>query len=354
MAFKGIGVTHYLILLCGMLVISALPAAAQDSHQTTTTRRTTPTTNYGKATSTRTVENGKEIEFDGTINKVDGDVIGVVDSEGAETPVLLQPSTRIRSAGKHKFMHVVPTGSGHGEDKSALLVGLPVRVEGRGNCSGQLVAESIKYRCDPCGCARMTAQVLGEQARLADELAETTELASTAAKGARAAQEAADRAQNTANKAESTATAAQATAMAAQARISAIDDFELKDSLTVNFKAGSAVLSDEAKAKLDEFASKTASAKGYVIEIAGYASKEGTLSRNELLSARRADAVMDYLVGTGKVPIRRLTTPYSGGISNPIADNSTPEGREQNRRAEVKMLVSKGLSSSETVAARQP
>ena len=284
MTSKGIGVRLYVILLGVVLASSALPAAAQHSQMATTIT----------VTAGRTIGFGQELEFNGRISRVDGDVIGVVDSEGVETAVLLVSETRIKGDGKHhSFLHLIPTGgSGASADRAALLVGLPVRVEGRGNCAGQLVAEVIKYRCcDPCACANTMAKVLGEQQRLADELAETTTLATAAAKDARSAQETADRALSTANKADSTANSAQALATNAQARINSIDDFEVTESLTVQFKVNSAVLSDEAKAKLDEFASKAASAKGYVIEIAGYASKEGTLPRNELLSARRADAV---------------------------------------------------------------
>jgi len=151
---KGIGVTLYVILLGVVLAISTLPAAAHHS-QAAATRTTRATTTNVTATSTRTVENAQKIKFDGHISRVDGDVIGVVDSGGAETAVLVTPSTEIRSAGgKHHFM-----GGHHGsmaaEGTSPLLVGLAVEVEGRGNCAGQLVAEEIKYRCcDPCGCGR--------------------------------------------------------------------------------------------------------------------------------------------------------------------------------------------------------
>ena len=89
-----------------------------------------------------------------------------------------------------------------------------------------------------------------------------------------------------------------------------------------------------------------------MIEISGFASKEGSPHYNHELSARRAEAVMDYLVAVCNVPIRRIVVPYSGGALNPIADNKTREGREQNRRVEVKMLVSKGLTAKEQVAAR--
>jgi hypothetical protein len=45
--------------------------------------------------------------------------------------------------------------------------------------------------------------------------------------------------------------------------------------------------------------------------------------------------------------------PYSGGETNPVADNSTAAGRAQNRRAEVKLMVSKALSSSESSTTKQ-
>ena len=146
MTSKGIGVRLYVILLGVVLASSALPAAAQHSQMATTIT----------VTAGRTIGFGQELEFNGRISRVDGDVIGVVDSRGVETAVLLTPSTRIKGEGNHHRTHLVPTGSGAAEDRSALLAGLPVRVEGRGNCAGQLVAESIKYSCcDPCGCARL-------------------------------------------------------------------------------------------------------------------------------------------------------------------------------------------------------
>ena len=149
MACKRIGLMHYLILLCGVLAISALPAAAQVSQKTTTRTTTSTTTTDLAPTSTRNVEYGREIEFEGRVSRVDGDVIGVVDSSGAETAVLMDPSTKIKAEGKHH-------SSGAAGGQSALLVGMPVKVEGHGNCAGQLVAESIKYRCcDPCGCGHV-------------------------------------------------------------------------------------------------------------------------------------------------------------------------------------------------------
>jgi hypothetical protein len=61
------------------------------------------------------------------------------------------------------------------------------------------------------------------------------------------------------------------------------------------------------------------------------------------LSQRRADSVIRYLVENHSIPLRRIITPYGYGKTNPVADNSTREGREKNRRVEVKLLVNKGL-----------
>src|ERR671926_510763 len=84
-------------------------------------------------------------------------------------------------------------------------------------------------------------------------------------------------------------------------------------------------------------------AKGYVLEVSGYADSRGSVNLNRQLSQRRADAVIRYLVENHNIPLRRIVTPYGYGESNAVADNATREGREQNRRVEVKVLVSRGL-----------
>ena len=76
----------------------------------------------------------------------------------------------------------------------------------------------------------------------------------------------------------------------------------------------------------------------------GFADSTGNTARNRALSQRRADAVISYLVENHQIPLRRIVTPYGFGESNPVADNKTREGRAENRRVEVKVLVNKGLT----------
>jgi len=81
-----------------------------------------------------------------------------------------------------------------------------------------------------------------------------------------------------------------------------------------------------------------------LIEIAGYASKTGTQAQNQQLSEDRASAVANYLRNHGNIPIRRIVEPAGYGSTHPDATNSDPQGRELNRRVEVKLIVNKGVA----------
>ena len=72
------------------------------------------------------------------------------------------------------------------------------------------------------------------------------------------------------------------------------------------------------------------------IEIGGHTDDEGSIAYNQRLSEQRARAVVDYLVQRG-IEVSRLRS-VGYGASRPVAPNSTPEGRAQNRRTEAKVL----------------
>ena len=72
------------------------------------------------------------------------------------------------------------------------------------------------------------------------------------------------------------------------------------------------------------------------IEISGHTDNVGAESFNELLSQKRADAVVDYLLSKGIDKKRLLAKGY--GQSNPVNSNDTDEGRAANRRTEFEII----------------
>lgn len=73
-----------------------------------------------------------------------------------------------------------------------------------------------------------------------------------------------------------------------------------------------------------------------VVEVAGHTDSTGSEAYNQSLSERRATAVSAYLSGQGVLPQRVIT--LGMGEARPIADNSSPSGRQANRRVEITMV----------------
>src|SRR5258705_2759255 len=174
-------------------------------------------------------------------------------------------------------------------------------------------------------------QVEANAQRLSGQIDELAAVSNAARGGAKAAQEPAD--------------SAVAGVNATNERISALDDYEPQTVAAVNFKVGSAVLLPDSKTKLDDIATKALNAKGYVLEVSGYTDTTGSIQLNRMLSQKRADAVIRYLVENHNIPLRRIVTPYGYGESHPVADNTSRDGRAENRRVEIKLLVNKGLTA---------
>ncbi len=64
---------------------------------------------------------------------------------------------------------------------------------------------------------------------------------------------------------------------------------------------------------------------------------------NQKLSEERAANVTQYLREKGNIPMRRIMAPADYGATHPAATNSDPQGRELNRRVDVKVLLNKGV-----------
>jgi outer membrane protein OmpA-like peptidoglycan-associated protein len=121
-------------------------------------------------------------------------------------------------------------------------------------------------------------------------------------------------------------------------RVENLDNYALVTSQTVLFGLGRANLTDEAKQQLDGIASKVGGMKRYTVEVQGFTDSTGTPETNLRLSQRRADAVIRYLTLEGKVPLHRVQT-AGYGEDNPSVDNKTRDGRQQNRRVEVRLFA---------------
>jgi len=103
----------------------------------------------------------------------------------------------------------------------------------------------------------------------------------------------------------------------------------------VNFKSESAELTDEAKPILEAIASRLVRENARV-EVAGHTSNTGTESYNLELSQKRAESVMEYLKSLGVPAGNMVAKGY--GMSEPVADNATQDGRNANKRVELRYL----------------
>src|SRR5204863_6799063 len=124
-----------------------------------------------------------------------------------------------------------------------------------------------------------------------------------------------------------------------ETRIANVDKYAVANSAAVTFKFNSDALSKEAMTMLDGVVKDVCAAQsGYLIELQGFTDNIGSEKYNLGLSDRRVESVLRYLVSKN-VPLYRISL-VGLGKADPVADNSTSGGREQNRRVEIRILRS--------------
>ena len=129
-------------------------------------------------------------------------------------------------------------------------------------------------------------------------------------------------------------------------RFSALSEYDVKGEATVKFNTGSTKLAAEDQEELKKLAQTATALTGYIVEVTGYADSTGNAAMNTKLSEDRAKAVVTFLMQQGNVPIRHIVAPGAMGEYGAAAPNETKEGRAENRRVEVKVLVNKGIAGS--------
>jgi OOP family OmpA-OmpF porin len=108
----------------------------------------------------------------------------------------------------------------------------------------------------------------------------------------------------------------------------------------VEFQTGSARLAETATALIEAMASKLRELPAdQTLLIRGHTDNRGARSANLLLSRRRAEAVLKALVAAG-IPAERLKS-EGRGPDEPVAPNTSDQGRAQNRRVEFKLVRAK-------------
>jgi outer membrane protein OmpA-like peptidoglycan-associated protein len=228
----------------------------------------------------------------GIISARSGNRLQVTAEDGTRTIIAVNQSTRIKTSG------LLSRGK---LSESSLLNGLPVTVKTL-QSGDALLASQITLRNTDLKTANMirtgTAQGFAEQTAATEAL---------------------------------------------RGRMGDIDEYNIKGTTNVNFDTGKAVLSEQGKAELCATANAAGGMKNALLLVVGYTDSTGSDEFNQQLSEKRASRVVNHIQqACGWKPYRMLT-PTGMAKADPLADNSTAQGKAQNRRVAVNILVSKGL-----------
>lgn len=117
-----------------------------------------------------------------------------------------------------------------------------------------------------------------------------------------------------------------------------LDNYTLQNTAAVHFKFNSYQLTPEAIASLDQLAAQIKDRDNFILEIQGFADWIGSDAYNNQLTQKRAEAVRRYLSEQHNIALFRTHILGFGEI-RPVADNKTREGRAENRRVEIRLLV---------------
>ncbi|MCH4152758.1 MAG: OmpA family protein [Sphingobium sp.] len=231
----------------------------------------------------------------GTITARSGSKMKVTADDGTSTVIVINDATKVKAASG--FL-----GSSKKLGAEALLNGIPVTVKTLKAADGSLVASQISFKNADLKTANMIRN--GTNQRFEEQAAATEAL---------------------------------------RGRMGDIDQYNIKNTTNVFFDTGKAQLSAQAKAELCEAAAAAENTNNALLLVVGYTDSVGSEEYNQTLSEKRAGSVINYLQQACHWKPYRMLTPTGMAEADPMASNDTPEGKAQNRRVSVNVLVSKGL-----------
>jgi len=286
---------------------------------------------------------GDKVKGKGVITLRSGNTLTVETDEGTTT-VIVTPDTKVQ--------HPIGLGARKKEvGQEVLIPGLKLKFEGTGD-QNQVTAQTITFDQDDLSLAKVIQAGLNPTAQQQSKNMETYQANKNSTDAEIAANQAAvvaAKQEIEANKQRITANQANINevAQSTKQRFSELGDFVEKGEHTVYFATGDYSISGADRQALADLAKQAlAYQKGYVIQVAAFADSMGTAASNQVLSKERAQAVVAYLLQECSVPVGRIVSPGAMGETNPAASNETASGRGENRRAEVKVLVNKGVAGS--------
>lgn len=277
-----------LALLAGP-VPGSLMAQTQDQPEEGISGTVTDTSAPAAAEMTK----GPDIE--GIISARSGDRMQVTAADGTKSVITINDATKIRASGGFLSLNRSKLAA------TSLLNGLPVSVKTL-QSGGGLVASQVDLKNKDLKVASMIHS--GTEQGFAEQTAATEAL---------------------------------------RGRMADIDQYNVKSTTNVNFDTGKAVLSDQAKADLCAAATSAEGMNNALLLVVGYTDSTGSEEFNQQLSEKRAGRVVNYLQQVCHWKPYRMLTPTGMAEADPLADNNTVEGKAQNRRVAVNVLVSKGL-----------
>lgn len=284
---------------------------------------------------------GDKVKVKGLITTRTGETLVLKTSEGTSVTVILDDDTKVQQpkglVGVRKQQMSM----------AVLIPGLKVSVEGTSQDATHVLAKSITFDKDDLQTAEMIQAGLNptEQKVTANQqaiAANTQDIKTNQQQIATAQQDISANQQGiAANKA-----AIDANAVETSKRFSELSEYDTKGQLDVHFLSGSTKISAQDQEALKKLAHDAVNLTGYIIQVKGFADSSGNAAMNQKLSMERAQNVIAYLIQNCNVPVRHIVAPGAMGEAAPVGSNETKEGRAENRRVEVKVLVNKGVAGS--------